>query len=146
MGDSELHDCQPPPADSIGQVWTCLICGDPWRAEEGAPIGWRCLRMGSEWHRCEVEAAEHDDLAPWPLILQRAKGGVRTNMPSSGQEGAREPRCSEPCVIRPFVVYVERNWPHILTSARRIHEVRWRDAGARMDGYGHGSRRDLVPT
>jgi hypothetical protein len=79
MGDSELHDRQPPPADSIGQVWTCPICGDPWRAEEGAPIGWRRLRMGSGWHRCEVEAPEHDDLACWPLILQRAKGGVRTN-------------------------------------------------------------------
>jgi hypothetical protein len=23
VSEHELHDCQPPPAESIGQVWTC---------------------------------------------------------------------------------------------------------------------------
>jgi hypothetical protein len=39
MLDTERHDCQPPSAESIGQIWTCPVCGDAWRVEEGAPIG-----------------------------------------------------------------------------------------------------------
>jgi hypothetical protein len=39
VSDHEVHDCQLPPAESIGQIWICPICGDSWRAEEGAPIG-----------------------------------------------------------------------------------------------------------
>ena len=39
MRDRDVHDCQPAQAQMIGQVWTCPICGDAWRAEEGAPIG-----------------------------------------------------------------------------------------------------------
>jgi hypothetical protein len=39
MTDTERHDCQPPFAESIGQIWTCPVCGDAWRVEEGAPIG-----------------------------------------------------------------------------------------------------------
>jgi len=39
MTDTERHDCQPPSAESIGQIWTCPVCGDAWRVQEGAPIG-----------------------------------------------------------------------------------------------------------
>ena len=39
MTDNEMHDCQPPHAESIGQIWTCPVCGDAWRVDEGAPIG-----------------------------------------------------------------------------------------------------------
>jgi len=39
MTDSGLHDCQPPAATEIGQIWTCPTCGDTWRTAEGPPIG-----------------------------------------------------------------------------------------------------------
>ena len=39
MTDMEMHDCQLPQAESIGQIWTCPVCGDAWRVTEGAPIG-----------------------------------------------------------------------------------------------------------
>jgi len=36
---TDQHDCQPPTPESIGQIWTCPVCGDSWVCKEGAVIG-----------------------------------------------------------------------------------------------------------
>jgi hypothetical protein len=39
MTDTERLDCQPPSAETIGQIWTGPCAAIGWRVEEGAPIG-----------------------------------------------------------------------------------------------------------
>jgi hypothetical protein len=68
MTVTERHDCQPPSAESIGQIWTCPVCGDAWRVEEGAPIGGE-LRCGGDF-RCLTGAP--DRLRASPLVSARA--------------------------------------------------------------------------
>jgi hypothetical protein len=95
MTDTERHDCQPPSAETIGQIWTGPVCGN-WLASRGRfTYRRRRLHLGSE-RACKRRAAQADSAGPSLAAMAGREALTRCFEPSGYLLDAEEVRGSNP--------------------------------------------------